>query len=64
MKNLTQRQVQVLELFAKGINAKSIAFFLKITVRTVLAHKYNACHLLNARNIENAIYVAAKKNII
>jgi DNA-binding NarL/FixJ family response regulator len=49
---LSQREMQVIELFQKGHSSREIAVALSISVKTVEAHRY---HILRKLNLKNTI---------
>lgn len=64
MERLSQRQYEVLKLFAHGYTSIEIAAELHIAVRTVEEHLH-ACRLkLDARNSVNAVAIGITKGII
>lgn len=52
---LSPRELEVLELSARGLSAGAIAVRLGITERTVTAHVVNACQKLDATNKTQAV---------
>jgi DNA-binding NarL/FixJ family response regulator len=61
---LTARELEVLELLAKGMTNKEIAADLVITVRTVKFHVSSILHKLGAGNRTEAVSTAAERGII
>jgi DNA-binding NarL/FixJ family response regulator len=61
---LTPRELEVLELLAKGMTNKEIAAELVITVRTVKFHVSSILRKLEARNRTEAVRTAAELGII
>lgn len=61
---ITQRQLQVLRLYAQGKRTIDIANELSISCRTVEFHLVGARKSLNAVNSVNAVAIAAKKGLI
>lgn len=55
---LTQRELQILSLFAQGLNLNSIAERLAISLRTVEKHKENIMKKLNVTNAVQLIEAA------
>jgi DNA-binding NarL/FixJ family response regulator len=58
------RQREVIQLLAEGRSMKEVASILKITTRTVAAHKYNAMGLLQLKTNAEVVQYAIKRNII
>ncbi|MFZ4400214.1 MAG: response regulator [Bacteroidales bacterium] len=63
-KELTKREVQVLELFAEGYSYKEIADQLFISVHTVESHKKNILEKLELNSIIDLVKYAIKHEII
>ncbi len=61
---LTARELEVLELLAKGMTNKEIAAKLVITVRTVKFHVSSIMRKLDAGNRTEAVLTAAERGII
>jgi DNA-binding NarL/FixJ family response regulator len=61
---LTNRQREILQLFAEGHSVKEIAQILSISTRTVEFHKYNLLSTLNLKNFSELIQYAIKHGII
>ena len=61
---LTARELEVLELLAKGMTNKEIAAKLVITVRTVKFHMSSIMRKLDAGNRTEAVLTAAERGII
>jgi DNA-binding NarL/FixJ family response regulator len=61
---LTARELEVLELLAKGMTNKEIAADLVITVRTVKFHVSSILQELDAGNRTEAVLIAAERGII
>ncbi len=61
---LTPRELDVLELLAKGMTNKEIATELVITVRTVKFHVSSIMRKLEAGNRTEAVLTAAERGII
>ena len=58
------RQREVIQLIAEGRSMKEAADILKITRRTVAAHKYAAMELLQLKTNADLVQYAVKDNII
>lgn len=61
---ITQRQLQVLRLYAKGKKTIEIANELSISCRTVEFHLVGARKSLGAVNSVNAVAIAAKRGLV
>ena len=61
---LTPRELEVLELLAKGMTNKEIAVELVITVRTIKFHVSSILRKLEAGNRTEAVRIAASRGII
>ena len=64
IKNLTQRQLQVLALLAEGISNQDIADRLNISGNTITVHVKNILKTLNAANRTEAGYLARKYGLV
>ncbi|MFT9205742.1 MAG: response regulator transcription factor [Liquorilactobacillus mali] len=62
--NLSDRQIEVLNMVANGLTNKQIGQKLFTTERTVKAHLTEIYTLLDVSNRAQAIAVAIKRNII
>ena len=60
----TPRQREVIQLLAEGRSMKEIASVLKITKRTVAAHKYAVMELLQLKTNADLVQYAIKRRII
>jgi DNA-binding NarL/FixJ family response regulator len=58
------RQREVIQLLAEGYSMKEVADALKITVRTVAAHKYAVMELLQLKSNADLVQYAIKHKII
>jgi len=61
---LSQRELEVLPLAAKGYGNKEIAEMLYISVKTVEAHKANIMNKLNLKNRPELVEYALKKKLL
>lgn len=61
--DLSQREVQVLEQFSKGLNTKQVAQKLFVTENTIKTHRKNILLKLQANNTAQAIKIAMKKKL-
>jgi len=61
---LSQRELEVLQLAAEGKSNKQIADMLNISYHTIDCHNRNILATLNAVNIKNAIAIAFRKNLL
>ena len=64
MKDLTEKELEVLFLVAKGYNNSQIGEKIFITSHTVKAHVSSIIKKLEVANRTEAIYVAMKNNLI
>jgi len=62
--HLTQRQIQVLQLIARGLSYSQIAQGLEVSVRTVRHHAAGAAAAIGSPNIHSAIARAAYLGLI
>ncbi len=60
----TPRQREVIQLLAEGRSMKEVASALKITTRTVAAHKYGVMKLLQLKTNADLVQYAIKHRII
>jgi DNA-binding NarL/FixJ family response regulator len=60
----TSRQREVIQLLAEGRTMKEAAHILKITVRTIAAHKYSVMDLLQIETNAELVQYAVKHGII
>ena len=63
-KILSQRQLEVLSLIAKGVSSKQIADNLNISVHTVNRHRQDILATLKVANTASAVEIALRMNII
>lgn len=61
---LTKREQQILKLIAKGLANKNIAAKLKLSIRTVEAHRANLTHKLGIKSAASLARYAIAKNLI
>ncbi|MGA2149847.1 MAG: response regulator transcription factor [Bryobacteraceae bacterium] len=62
--NVTPRELEVLNLLARGRSNKEVATALDISVKTVDAHRSNIMHKLNLRTYSDLIQFAIRHQII
>jgi DNA-binding NarL/FixJ family response regulator len=60
----TPRQREVIQLLAEGRSMKEVASILRITKRTVAAHKYAVMDLLQLKSNADLVQYAIKHRII
>jgi DNA-binding NarL/FixJ family response regulator len=60
----TSRQREVIQLLAEGRSMKEVASILRITKRTVAAHKYAVMDLLQLKSNADLVQYAIKHRII
>jgi len=63
-KELTPRQLEVLQLLAEGRPMKEIADILKVSEKTVMFHKYNIMESFNLKNNSELVLFALKHHVI
>jgi len=63
-KELTPRQLEVLQLLAEGRPMKEIADILKVSEKTVMFHKYNIMESFNLKNNADLVLFALKHHVI
>jgi DNA-binding NarL/FixJ family response regulator len=61
---LTDRQVDILQLLAEGRSMKEAASLLNLTTRTIAFHKYRAMRRLNLHNDSQVVQYAVQHHII
>ena len=61
---LTERQVEVLQLLAEGKSMKEAAAILNLTTRTVAFHKYRIMENLQLRNDAEVVQYAVRHHVI
>ena len=62
--DLTDRQLDIVQLLAEGRSMKEAASVLNVTTRTVAFHKYRAMRRLNLRNDSQVVQYAVQHHII
>jgi DNA-binding NarL/FixJ family response regulator len=63
-KDLTPRQLEVLQLLAEGRPMKEIADILKVSEKTVMFHKYHIMESFNLKNNAELVLFALKHHVI
>ncbi len=61
---LSKRELQILKLVAQGLSNKNIASKLKLSIRTVEAHRGNLTSKLGIKNTANLVKYAISKGLI
>lgn len=61
---LTPREIQILKLVVSGLTNKQVAAHLKLSVRTVEAHRENMMRKLNAHNVADLTRYALAHGIV
>ncbi len=61
---LTSRQCEILQLIAEGNNTKEIAFLLKVSVKTVEAHRTHLMHRLGINDIPALVRQAMRSGLV
>ena len=64
MINFTNREIQIIELIAEGIENIEIAKKLFISIRTVETHRKNILLKMNCKNFYKVISYSFKNNIL
>ena len=63
-KELTPRQVEVLQLLAEGRPMKEVADILKVSEKTVMFHKYQIMETFNLKNNADLVLFALRRHLI
>jgi DNA-binding NarL/FixJ family response regulator len=61
---LTPRQVEILRLITRGVPARSIASGLKLSVKTVEAHRAQIMHRLDIHDLPGLVLYAVREGLI
>ena len=61
---LSAREREVLKMLAEGLSVKEIAYRLKLSVKTVEAHKYNLMRKLDVHDRMELVKYAIQKKLI
>ena len=61
---LTSRQREVMQLIAEGNNTKEVAFLLKLSVKTVEAHRTQIMHRLGINDIPSLVRQAMRSGLV
>jgi DNA-binding NarL/FixJ family response regulator len=64
LEKLTPRQREVMQLIAEGNNTKEIAFFLKVSVKTVEAHRTQLMRRLRINDIPSLVRYAMRAGLV
>jgi DNA-binding NarL/FixJ family response regulator len=64
LERLTARQREVLQLIAEGHNTKEIAYLLKVSVKTVEAHRTQLTHRLGIFDIPGLVRCAMRSGLV
>jgi len=64
VKNITQREREIIQLLAEGKSNKEIAVALNISTRTVEAHRANIMNKLNLDSLSSLVRYAIRNNIV
>jgi len=64
LEKLTQREREILNFLARGLQSKMVAFELGISIRTVEMHRANIIEKLKAGNIAQALLLAREGGIL
>ena len=63
-RELTDRQMEVLDLYARGFRERGVAVELGIGSETVREHRARVVAKLGARNITNAVAIAVSRGLV
>jgi len=61
---LTPRESEVLRLIATGLSSREIAGELKVSIKTVIAHRYQLMRKLDLHDVVSLVHYAVRKKII
>lgn len=61
---MSPRELQVIQLSAKGLNAKQMARELGLSEETIKTHRKLAIARLDAKNIVHAVAIAYKRGML
>jgi len=61
---LTPRESEVLRLIATGLSSRDIAQRLKVSFKTVIAHRYQLMRKLDLHNVASLVRYAVQKKIV
>ena len=61
---LSQRETEVIHLLAEGLTTNEVAKSLFVSHHTVISHRKNICHKLNAKNAFQLGVYASKCGIL
>jgi DNA-binding NarL/FixJ family response regulator len=64
LERLTPRQREVMQLIAEGNNTKEIAFLLKVSVKTIEAHRTQLMHRLRIYDIPGLVRCAMRAGLV
>jgi DNA-binding NarL/FixJ family response regulator len=64
MKNLSRREVEIINHTACGYTAKEIARFTGLTHKTIETYMINLRKKMGAKNSAHAIYLAFRMNVL
>lgn len=62
--NLSEREIEIVKLYAEGYSTKEIALQLDISVKTVESHKDNIFNKLNVNKITQVVTYAHKRKLV
>jgi DNA-binding NarL/FixJ family response regulator len=63
-KELTQRQRDIVQLYAEGLHINQIAVLLNVSEKTVEFHKYRVMRVFNLRSNADLVFFALKQGLI
>lgn len=64
MKNLTNRQTQILKMIAQGKTTKEIAFELSVNTRTIDNHRSQICRKTGRNGVAGLTMIALKMGLV
>jgi DNA-binding NarL/FixJ family response regulator len=64
LEKLTPRQREVMQLIAEGNNTKEVAFLLKLSVKTVEAHRTQIMHRLGINDMPSLVRYAMRAGLV
>jgi DNA-binding NarL/FixJ family response regulator len=63
-RKLTPREIQVVQLIWKGLKTQEIAKQLRLSPKTISAHRVNVFYKLNAANTATMLRIALRRKLI
>jgi len=62
--NVSNREAEILQMISKGYTVKEIASELYLSEHTIISHKKNLTHKLNAKNCVDMIVKAIRMGLV